>query len=866
MKQTKHKILSVFLSVCMIISCMVGFSVTAYATDVSYTLKTDEYLDTEQYVQQGNMGYTEEELTMLENDKHIIKNVTLPYTFKLRDFGNVLNIVKFINGNVTSNNSAVTVGDMIGDIGAAGNDCYITINSATSDMITISFPVKLTNGVTYNGSLQFKMIADAVAVESVTLNKTSTTLTVGGTETLTATVAPEEVTDKTVTWSSDTPAVATVDSNGKVTAVAAGTANITATSNADNTKSATCEVTVNKADPTAPTDLTATYGETLDDVTLPTDWTWVDSSESVGDVGEHTFKANFAGDENFNAASDVDVTVTVSKADPEIPTGLTAKTGQTLANVSLPDGWSWVDAGTTSVGEVGNNTFSANYIDKTGNYNDKTDVKLTVTVSSSVTYTRVAAKAATCTATGNEEYYEGSDGKYYTKSGDTYTETTLAAVTIAKTAHTLTAVAAVNAKCTTDGTKAHYKCEVCEKLFEDEKGENEVTADDLTVKATGHTLTAVAAVDAKCTEDGTKAHYKCSVCEKLFEDADGKTETTADALKVAKLGHNFVDGKCTRCGETDPDYAAPAPAVTTTTTAAETTAPETTTAETTTTAAETTAPETTTTTEETTTAPETTTTADTTTAPETTFTGKTQLDVTVDADVSGTADGDLDLDTTVTIQKQSDDGAVNNTTPEESNLGGAALRDDANYLEDAVLTPEDKQAISDGATVDVYLEVSDTTPAPEEQQAIEEKVAENVAQNSGNTKSVAKVGFYFDASLFKSVGDRGAQAVHHTNGLVTIALEIPEAYINNDPHIIRTYRIARLHDGVVTILPCKFSRELGRLSFMSDYFSTYALVYEDTPIEEDNPVTGAPFHAEFAFAAACAAAAFLTTRKKKNNK
>lgn len=82
-----------------------------------------------------------------------------------------------------------------------------------------------------------------VAVESVTLNKTELTLEVGGEETLTATVAPDDATDKAVTWSSDNTAIATVE-NGKVTAVAAGTATITAKA---GDKTDTCSVTVNAA-------------------------------------------------------------------------------------------------------------------------------------------------------------------------------------------------------------------------------------------------------------------------------------------------------------------------------------------------------------------------------------------------------------------------------------------------------------------------------------------------------------------------------------------------------------------------------------------------------------------------------------------
>lgn len=82
-----------------------------------------------------------------------------------------------------------------------------------------------------------------VAVESVSLNKTSLTLVEGNSESLTATVTPDNATNKTVTWSSSNTAVATVE-NGVVKAVGAGTATITATA---GEKSATCAVTVSAA-------------------------------------------------------------------------------------------------------------------------------------------------------------------------------------------------------------------------------------------------------------------------------------------------------------------------------------------------------------------------------------------------------------------------------------------------------------------------------------------------------------------------------------------------------------------------------------------------------------------------------------------
>ncbi|WP_296329628.1 Ig-like domain-containing protein [uncultured Treponema sp.] len=88
--------------------------------------------------------------------------------------------------------------------------------------------------------------ATSVAVTGVTLDSTSATLTVGDTKTLTATIAPENASDKTVTWSSSAPSVASVDESGKVTALASGNATITVTTN-DGSKTATCEVTVEAA-------------------------------------------------------------------------------------------------------------------------------------------------------------------------------------------------------------------------------------------------------------------------------------------------------------------------------------------------------------------------------------------------------------------------------------------------------------------------------------------------------------------------------------------------------------------------------------------------------------------------------------------
>ena len=138
--------------------------------------------------------------------------------------------------------------------------------------------------------------AAAISVTGVTLDKTSLSMTVGDTQTLTATVNPSNATDKSVTWSSDNTSIATVSSSGVITAKAAGTAKITVKTN-DGGKTATCTVTVKAA--TIPvtgvsldkTSLSMTVGETqtLTATVTPSNATnrsvtWSSSNTSIATV------------------------------------------------------------------------------------------------------------------------------------------------------------------------------------------------------------------------------------------------------------------------------------------------------------------------------------------------------------------------------------------------------------------------------------------------------------------------------------------------------------------------------------------------------------------------------------------------------
>ena len=112
------------------------------------------------------------------------------------------------------------------------------MSTAGTQTVTVSYTkADVTKTATY------EITVNDVAVTGITLNKEAVQLKVGKTTKLTATVEPDNATDKTVVWSSGDETVATVSEDGTVTAVAEGTATITA-GTPDGAQTATCTVTV----------------------------------------------------------------------------------------------------------------------------------------------------------------------------------------------------------------------------------------------------------------------------------------------------------------------------------------------------------------------------------------------------------------------------------------------------------------------------------------------------------------------------------------------------------------------------------------------------------------------------------------------
>ena len=250
--------------------------------------------------------------------------------------------------------------------------------------------------------------AAPVAVTGVSLSKSETALTVGASETLTATVSPENANNKNVSWKSDDTAVATVDQNGKVTAVGEGEAIITATTE-DGKYTATCTVKVSPAPVAAngvtltPDKTTLNVGEkqTLTATVLPAyatnkNVTWVSSDTSVATVENGVVTAVGKGtatitvtteDGGYTATCEVTVklpvsAVTLNETSTALVVGNTKQLTATVAPANADDSTVTWKSGNTNVATV----------DQTG--------KVTAVGVGTTTITATAGgKSATCTVT-----------------------------------------------------------------------------------------------------------------------------------------------------------------------------------------------------------------------------------------------------------------------------------------------------------------------------------------------------------------------------------------------------------------------------------------------------------------------------------
>ncbi len=163
------------------------------------------------------------------------------------------------------------------------------------------------------------------------------------------------------------------------------------------------------------------------------------------------------------------------------------------------------------------------------------------------------------------------------------------------------------------------------------------------------------------------------------------------------------------------------------------------------------------------------------------------------------------------------------TNAVESTIAGSA----ESIKEKVPFTDKEKQEIALGADIDIHLEIKDIAKeVPAGEKAL---IAEKLGDNT--------VGAYLDITMIKKVGNNEGVILTKLNDKVQATLKLPENLINTDKNVVRTYSIIHVHDGIVEIINPKFDANANTLSFETDKFSTYAIVYKDAPVEADTPKT-----------------------------
>lgn len=145
------------------------------------------------------------------------------------------------------------------------------------------------------------------------------------------------------------------------------------------------------------------------------------------------------------------------------------------------------------------------------------------------------------------------------------------------------------------------------------------------------------------------------------------------------------------------------------------------------------------------------------------------------------------------------------------------------------ITADELAQIADGANVDIVLTVKEANDPGEVKTAMAQAAKDYT------------IGQYLDISLLKYMTVNGSQqtavALRTTKNALTISVVVPDALINTNSAVNRTYCIVRNHEGTIDVLDAAFDAASKTLTFKTDRFSIYAIAYKDTavPSSGSNP-------------------------------
>lgn len=131
-------------------------------------------------------------------------------------------------------------------------------------------------------------------------------------------------------------------------------------------------------------------------------------------------------------------------------------------------------------------------------------------------------------------------------------------------------------------------------------------------------------------------------------------------------------------------------------------------------------------------------------------------------------------------------------------------------IENKKITANELSEVAEGKKIEIVLEV---------------KEAQTNELIETNTKGY-KVGKYLDITLYKSVNGTN-ESIHELSKVMKVTIKVPEELINKDSKTKREYYIARSHNGKVDILETIYNEKTNSLTFETDKFSDYAILYKD---------------------------------------
>ena len=174
------------------------------------------------------------------------------------------------------------------------------------------------------------------------------------------------------------------------------------------------------------------------------------------------------------------------------------------------------------------------------------------------------------------------------------------------------------------------------------------------------------------------------------------------------------------------------------------------------------------------------------------------------------------------IKENKDDNAKTDVTVSQGKDAPDTTFDESDEeLTDKILT-EDEKAQAAGKDIKIKLSIDN----------ISDNASDEDIKLIKNRLTVSqKVGMILDIKLNMTIGADSKQ-VYETAQEITLSAEIPEELLNNNSDIIRKYSVIRIHNSKAEILKSEYNAQTKKITFKTDRFSTYAIIYEDT--KKDN--------------------------------